>query len=135
MAIVSITEAAELVGKSRRTIQRHLSQGKLSKSKDTTGRDGVDTSELIRVYGNIKSMTSHSDNSSQKSHVVMENNVIQTPNNSDENIEIKHLKEIIEMQKEHIDSLKKAMLLLEHKEESKKENHGWFSRLFNNSNK
>lgn len=57
MAIVSISEAARLTGKTRATIHRHINTGKLSKTKNDTGSIGIDTSELIRVY-NIKIDTS-----------------------------------------------------------------------------
>jgi hypothetical protein len=53
MAIVTISEAARLVGKDRRTVQRHVSRGKLSKVTRPGGSVGVDTSELVRVYGDL----------------------------------------------------------------------------------
>ena len=56
MAIVSLKDAGLLSGKGSATIYRHIKSGKLSK----TG-DGVDTSELIRVYGELKEIVS-SDN-------------------------------------------------------------------------
>lgn len=50
MAIVSISEASRLTGKTRATIHRHINTGKLSKTKDDTGAIGIDISELVRVY-------------------------------------------------------------------------------------
>ena len=44
--IVTIQKATLLTGKSRSTIERHIRFGKLSRSGD-----GIDTSELLRVYG------------------------------------------------------------------------------------
>lgn len=52
MAVVSLQEAIELSGKSKSTIYRHVSTGKLSKS-----HDGFETSELIRVYGSLRNTT------------------------------------------------------------------------------
>jgi len=50
MAVVTVIEAAPLIGKSTQTIYRHIKQGKLSK-----GSNGkIDTSELIRVYGELR---------------------------------------------------------------------------------
>lgn len=49
MAIVSISEAAKLSGKDRTTIYRYIRHGKLSKAVN-----GIDTSELMRVFGDIK---------------------------------------------------------------------------------
>lgn len=53
MAIVTISEAARLVGKDRRTVQRHVNKGRLSKVTRPGGSVGVDTSELVRVYGEL----------------------------------------------------------------------------------
>jgi predicted site-specific integrase-resolvase len=47
--IVNIQKAIELTGVSRSTIQRHIKQGKLSRTDK-----GIDTTELIRVYGALK---------------------------------------------------------------------------------
>ena len=48
MAIVSLTEAAELAGVSRGTLYNRLKRGELSRSGE-----GVDTSDLMRVFGPI----------------------------------------------------------------------------------
>ncbi|MFX1768093.1 DNA-binding protein [Paraburkholderia sp. A1RI-2L] len=54
MATVSISEAARLTGKSTKTLYRLASQGKLSLSLDENGAKKVDTSELVRVFGEFK---------------------------------------------------------------------------------
>jgi len=54
MSIVSISEAARLVNKSRKTIYKHIHQGTLSTVTTVTGGKGLDTSELIRVYGILR---------------------------------------------------------------------------------
>ena len=51
MPIVSRKEAMQLTGKSHATLYRHLKSGKLSKAPD----GGIDTAELIRVYGEFVS--------------------------------------------------------------------------------
>lgn len=53
VALVSISEAARLVRKSRSTLYKtYIETGKLSVGQDSaTGRPVVDTSELIRVFG------------------------------------------------------------------------------------
>jgi hypothetical protein len=53
MTIVTLKDAGFLSGKGSATIYRHLKSGKLSK----TG-NGIDTSELIRVYGELKEIIS-----------------------------------------------------------------------------
>ena len=54
MAKINLSKAAELVGKDRTTIWRHVKSGKLSIERDADRLPFVDTSELIRVYGEIK---------------------------------------------------------------------------------
>ncbi|EDH0053113.1 hypothetical protein CA110_23465 [Salmonella enterica subsp. enterica serovar Newport] len=55
MALVTISEAARLTGKARSTLHKYIRQGKLSTTTDSeTGTKKVDTSELLRVFGNIQ---------------------------------------------------------------------------------
>jgi|SaaInlStandDraft_5_1057022.scaffolds.fasta_scaffold285856_1 hypothetical protein len=51
MAVVTVIKATQLTGKSAPTIYRHLKQGKLSKTDS-----GIDTTELIRVYGELRNI-------------------------------------------------------------------------------
>lgn len=53
MALVSVTEAARLTGKSRTTVQSYIKQGKLTKCTDNGGHSKLDTSELLRVFGSF----------------------------------------------------------------------------------
>jgi predicted nuclease with TOPRIM domain len=52
--LVTITQASKLVGKARKTIYAHAKVGKVSLSKFSDGKTAIDTSELYRVYGNLK---------------------------------------------------------------------------------
>lgn len=56
MPLVSISEAARLVGKSRSTLYKvYIDTGKLSVLQDSaTGKPVVDTSELLRVFGQLR---------------------------------------------------------------------------------
>lgn len=54
MAKVNLSKAALLVEKNRTTIWRHIKQGKVSIERDRDGNPLVDTSELLRVYGELK---------------------------------------------------------------------------------
>ena len=54
MAVVNISKAAELAGVSRATVHRHLKKGKLSKVRQPDGSPGIDTSELLRHFGELK---------------------------------------------------------------------------------
>lgn len=49
--VVNISEAARMASKTRRTIYKHIKQGKLSTSRDSKGNKGIDLTELLRVYG------------------------------------------------------------------------------------
>jgi len=53
MALVTITEAARLVGKSKQTLYRHVSAGKVSRNSGGL----IDTTELMRVYGELRKVT------------------------------------------------------------------------------
>lgn len=54
MTLLTISEASKSVGKSSKTLYRHLSEGKLSANKNSEGVYQFDTAELIRVYGELK---------------------------------------------------------------------------------
>lgn len=66
---VTIQQATILTGKSRATIARHISSGKLSRTND-----GIDLAELIRVYGALVSTPDasviHQKNDSMTTHDV-----------------------------------------------------------------
>jgi hypothetical protein len=66
MAKVNLSQAAKLTGKNRTTIWRHIQSGKLSSERDRDGMPFVDTSELIRVYGELKQIAT--DISKKKPH-------------------------------------------------------------------
>lgn len=131
MPIVSISEAARITGKARSTIQSYIKTGKMSKTTDShTGVVGVDTSELIRCFGQL--ITTPIE------HVANEKISQQTtPNTTDEiskitvlEKEIELLKKIIEEKNEHNKSLRQAMLMLEHKEQKNEKTNNWFARFF-----
>jgi len=136
MAIVSISEAARITGKARSTIQSYIKTGRLSKTTDShTGVVGVDTSELIRFFGELTTTSKEHVVNTKISHQTTD---ITTPNATDEIIkiavlekEIELLKKVIEEKDEHNKSLKQAMLLLEHKNQKQEKSLNWFSRLFN----
>jgi predicted transcriptional regulator len=54
MAILSLRQAAQAAGVTRQTIYRYAKQGKLSTVLRDDGSKGVDTSELIRVFGTLR---------------------------------------------------------------------------------
>ena len=54
MAWHTITEAQKLTGKSRRTLYRDMATGRLSWEPEGENSRRLETSELIRVYGELK---------------------------------------------------------------------------------
>ncbi len=59
MPVVTITEAAKLAGKSRPTMYRYIEKGVVSTCDAPGGERGIDTSELLRVFGVLHPL--HSD--------------------------------------------------------------------------
>ena len=66
MAKLNLSQAAKVVGRNRTTLWRHINIGKLSSEKDRDGNPWVDTSELMRVYGELKTVAT--PNSKIKQH-------------------------------------------------------------------
>lgn len=131
MPIVSISEAAELTGKTRRTIQRHIASGKLSRSVASSGRVGVDISELIRVYGQLTSHDGCATMSQSFTSNVIHKNDINDKKNTEYLLKLEYELSIVKVEleaerrrvqdkQETIDSLKTALKLLEHHQEKKK---------------
>ena len=111
MAIVSVSEAARLVGKNRRTIQRDIAAGKLSKCDN--GKK-LDTSELIRVYGSLLNAPNDVDKIETTTQDVTPT---ANPDVAEMRIRLAALEAENAALKDHLGSLKQAMLLLEHKEQ------------------
>ena len=120
MARVSISEAARLVKVSRPTIYKMINSGKLSYTsvvKHGKGIKVIDTSELIRVFGSLDGVIDDVKSDAESTGV-----------NSVGLHDLQHrialleaenvgLKGAVKARDEHIDSLRQAMQLLEHKNE------------------
>jgi len=118
MALVSITDAARLTGKSRRTIQRHIATGKLSVSHtDATGKS-IETSELIRCYGDIKKVNVIPEKDPKQVTMSHSDTLLIDKNESEIELlkqQVALLQQRLQDKDEHISSLKQAMLLIESK--------------------
>jgi len=119
MAIVSISEAARLTKKSRTTIHRYIKTGKLSMCSDSEHKQGIDISELIRVFGEIQNvLNEHNENETNEQNettIITHKDQRKIEHLSQEN---EQLKKQIELLHDHVSSLKQAMLLLEYKNNS-----------------
>ncbi|MBB2412808.1 helix-turn-helix domain-containing protein [Escherichia sp. 14.0985] len=123
MARVSISEAARLASVSRPTIYKLLKSGELSYSsvvKHGKSVKVIDTTELIRVFGSLAF-------DSGRDHAVVKFDDQPTGVNSDFLQDLQHqvallqaenvgLKDAVNARDEHINSLRQAMQLLEHKQ-------------------
>ena len=118
MARVSISEAARLVKVSRPTIYKMINSGKLSYTsvvKHGKSIKVIDTSELIRVFGSldgviddVKSDAESTGINSVGLHDLQHRIALLEAENDG-------LKGAVKARDEHIDSLRQAMQLLEHK--------------------
>lgn len=115
MATVSISEAARLIGKSRTTVHRYISSGKLSTCTDEYGVKKLDTSEILRIFGAFTHVHhEHSDTVTDEQRVT-QSRTSETDKTKPLEHEIEHLRQLVTAQQSHIDSLKQAMLLIESK--------------------
>ncbi len=124
MARVSISEAARLVKVSRPTIYKMINSGKLSYTpvvKHGKAIKVIDTSELIRVFGSldgvidtvkydVKSDAESTSINSVGLHDLQHRIALLEAENDG-------LKGAVKARDEHIDSLRQATQLLEHKRE------------------
>lgn len=122
---VSISEAARLTGKNRRTLHRHIEAGRLSVSHDATGAPQVEIVELLRVYGPLKQAPvsqsapeAQGEAVSQKATPI--NEAVPQVSHSDTlelvtlRAEVDKLQALLEAKDQHIASLDRALLAIEH---------------------
>lgn len=145
MAIVNISEAARLVKKSRTTLYRYIKDGKLSICTGHNNEDGVDTSELIRVFGIL-----HGTSNEQTKVNIGEHSVTHKEAQGEQlllqeklikqEFEIKNLQqkiEFLEILLEEKNSMvlekEKRLLLLEYKNPEENNRPSWITRLFNSN--
>ncbi|MCY2000813.1 hypothetical protein OW766_26550 [Klebsiella pneumoniae] len=116
MALVSISEAARLTKKSRKTLHTYISNGKLTKVTDEQGKPKIDTSELLRVFGALsmpqETVTSQCNLSQQ---VTPEPVTTHSAEIDSLKKEIALLRELLDEKEKRNDDLKQALLLIESK--------------------
>ena len=62
MPILTITEAAKAAGISRPTLYRRIKSGQLSTARQPDGTKGIESAELLRVFGTLRTVTDHTVN-------------------------------------------------------------------------
>lgn len=122
MALVTVTEAAKLTGRSVKSIYAATTrkENPLSFSHNSENAKVIDTSELQRVYGALgQSAAKATPEASNKEHI----DLLLAQQ------KIEHLQELLNLKDKQIGILEHSMQLLEHKPERKT---GFFSNLFGN---
>lgn len=117
MAKISISEASRLTGKSRTTLHRLIKAGELSSCSGVKNTKLLDTSELLRVFGTLSAVQPEQLLEQVAAQSFTGGGVQLEQVNQQLTNEVEHLKSLVTAQQSHIDSLKQAMLLLEHKKE------------------
>ena len=120
MARVSISEAARLVKVSRPTIYKMINSGKLSYTSVVKNKKSIkviDTSELIRVFGSLDGVIDDVKSDAESTGIYSVGLHDYQHRIAFLVAEKKSLKGAVKARDEHIDSLRQAMQLLEHKHE------------------
>lgn len=129
MTQFSISAAAPLVGKDRKTLYRMIKEGKLSTTVSLDGEKRVDKSELLRVFGALKDTSEEKPSfevvsppqretvKHRKSELLNEEFRITKElllvKNQQLEAEMKSVREIIRIREEQIQDLRRSLLLLE----------------------
>lgn len=117
MAQLSVSEAAKLVGRNRKSLYRDIKRGRLSATVDATGERQIETSELLRAYGSFVQIVETGDKSQTVSMSQHE-----TPNetNGDRSLlarltaENEQLHQRLLDKERHIEDMRNTMRLLEY---------------------
>ena len=132
MSVVTINEASNLIGKSIKTIYRHIDNGKLSCVIDDNGRKMVDISELVRVYGLDLTLAENNNGVSMSGRGnEVESDIVLLEK------EIELLKMLLSEKDKLLNEkdqrnadLKQALMLLEDKNKVEQPRQSWFGRVF-----
>jgi len=133
MALLNISEAAKLTGKSRATLHKYINNGRLSAVQCDSGQKKIDTSELLRVFGEL---VSNSVNSDDKNEQHFTSNTIDVLHSQidllrDElNAAHEREKAALERESKLLAMLEQHTLALADPTTSKTKTSGWFSRFF-----
>lgn len=105
MAWHTVQEAQQLTGKSRRTLYRDMAAGRLSWAPEGDNGRRLETSELIRVYGELKPLAQPGAGKPAQSDTAL--------GTQDIALILAELKAL----REEVGELRQAMRLIEHKPE------------------
>lgn len=112
MAFVSVSQAATLVRRDRKTLYRDIATGRISASKDASGRVKIDTSELLRVFGPFSDATQETPTVVATPH---RETLHETEELSRLRAENESLRTQVAMQAANLDDVRQALKMLEYK--------------------
>lgn len=115
MAQLKLSEAARQVGVSRPTIYKYVQDGKLSVTKDRKGQNQVDVSELLRVFGTLKSETEIQDD--KLNRMQHRQRQTDTPPSVALQIEVERLRAQLEARAAEVSMLKERVTELKDREQ------------------
>ena len=113
MTQVSVVEAANLVGRDRKTLYRSIKEGKLSATLSATGQRQVDVTELIRVFGELRDIR----DSGETVTLPQRETPSETARLSALEAENQQLRERLADKDRHIEDMRNTVRLLEFKKE------------------
>ena len=122
MALLNISSAARASGKDRNTIKRYLKDGRLSSNKDASGNVVIDSAELVRVFGALKSDGSTS--------APVTSGTGTPENTSIHHVTIETLREQLKAAQEREEWLKQRIEILEQRALPPGEKKGLLARIF-----
>jgi hypothetical protein len=114
MTQLTILEATKFCGKDRKTLYRAIKQGKLSATTATSGTLQIETSELIRVYGEsaTKSVAQGTGESVALPQIETANEALLRQENA-------FLKERLADKERHIEDLRESLRRIEYSKPKK----------------
>lgn len=115
MTTLSINKAAQLFKRSRNTIKTMLKDGRLSYAPDGSS---IDFSELLRVFGAVPDQATEQPDRTSKTIEI--DHARPAENNSQKDLEIRMMRELLEEKDKRIEDLQKAMLMLADKTPKKR---------------
>jgi len=114
MAQLTVSGAAKLVSRSPKTLHRLIKEGKISATVDSTGQRQVETSELIRFFGEIgQGDTKDSRTTGSTSQSATPNETVETAVKlAVLEAELRHARELLATKDEQIADLRMSIRLL-----------------------
>ena len=116
---MNLSQAARAVGKSRKTLYRHIDKGKLSSEKDDLGNHVIDVAELQRVYKEVDPHATDSPTDTPKDKKQVDTPPAHAQSDLEINVlklENDHLKEQLKIERERLSEKDKRLEVAEQRE-------------------